>query len=156
MAADAGEKAGTAKAHVLERRVRFEDVDAAGLVFFPVFLAYAHEAMEHFFDELEGGYSALILKRRVGLPAVHIESDFRAPLRYGDCMRIETTVARLGTRSLVMRYRFFRSTGPGAAAAPGELCAEVRHTVVTTNLDELRSCDMPSDVRAAAEARLER
>ncbi len=36
---------------VLEREVRFEDVDPAQIVFFARFLSYAHEAMERFFGE---------------------------------------------------------------------------------------------------------
>ena len=40
----------------LERPIKFEDVDAASIVFFARFLNYAHEAMERFFAPLEGGY----------------------------------------------------------------------------------------------------
>ena len=36
----------------------FEEVDAAGLLFFAVFAAYAHEAMAALFDGLAGGYPA--------------------------------------------------------------------------------------------------
>lgn len=130
-----------------ERPVRFQDVDAAGLLFFAHFSTYAHEAMEHFFDPLDGGYVGLILQRRVGLPAVRVETEFFAPVRYGDRLTIETSIARLGTRSLTLRYRFVRLDGVAAA--------ELLHTVVTTDLDALKSCDMPDDVRLLAEAHLE-
>jgi 4-hydroxybenzoyl-CoA thioesterase len=65
---------------VLEREVRFEDVDPAQIVFFARFLSYAHEAMERFFGELPGGYPRLIGERRVGMPAVHVESTFHVPV----------------------------------------------------------------------------
>jgi len=55
------------------RPVRFEEVDAAQIVFFPRFLSYCHEAMEELFDGVEGGYVALIRDRRIGVPAVHVE-----------------------------------------------------------------------------------
>ncbi len=126
----------------LERAVRFEEVDAAGIVFFGRYLGYAHEAMERFFDDLDGGYVALINDRGIGFPAVHVEVDYRAPLRFGDSVRIETCCARLGNRSAVLSYRFVR-------ARDGVVAAEVRHTVVTTHLASLASCDMPADVRAA-------
>ncbi|AKT38996.1 acyl-CoA thioesterase [Chondromyces crocatus] len=133
----------------LERPVRFEEVDAAGLVFFPRFLGYAHEAMEQLFASLEGGYARLILERRVGLPAVRLETEFAAPVRYGETLRIETTVARLGNRSAVLRYRMIRQHD-------SVLAAEIRHTVVSTDLAGLVSCDMPPDVRAVFVAHLEK
>ena len=132
----------------LSRPIKFEEVDAANIVFFARYLNYAHEAMEHFFGVLPGGYSALILERRVGLPAVHVEMAFTAPARYGDVLRIETRVARLGNRSAVLWYRMFH-------AGTDKLVCELKHTVVTTDLRTLTSCDMPADVRAAFAAHLE-
>jgi 4-hydroxybenzoyl-CoA thioesterase len=124
----------------LERRVRFEEVDAAGIVFFGAFSTYAHEAMEHFFDQLEGGYAGLINGRKIGFPAVKLEVEFTAPLRYGDTMIVATTVAHLGNRSAVFGYRVRRDEGSE--------CAVIRHTVVVTDLMHMRSTEMPSDVRA--------
>lgn len=131
-----------------ERVVRFHEVDPAGLLFFPHFLTYAHEAMERLFNPLEGGYSRLVTERRVGLPAVAVHSDFRAPLRYGDTAVVETSITRLGNRSLTLRYTFVR-------ASDRVLTAEVHHTVVTTDLAAMKSCAMPDDVRRVAEAHLE-
>jgi 4-hydroxybenzoyl-CoA thioesterase len=128
--------------------VRFEDVDPAGIVFFPKYLGFAHEAMEHFFEELEGGYPRLIVGRRVGLPAVSVNMAFHAPSRYGDVLRIETTTAKLGNRSATLRYRMFRQ-------GDGVLSVVVEHTVVCSDLVELASCPMPEDMRAIFAAHLE-
>lgn len=125
---------------VYRRAVRFEDVDAARILFFGRFFSYAHEAMERFFDDVEGGYVGLITRREIGLPAVKIESTFHAPLRYGDAVDIETSCARVGNRSAVLSYRFVRDGGV--------IAAQIQHTVVTTDLKTLRACDMPADVRA--------
>lgn len=131
------------------RPIRFEDVDAASIVFFARFLGFAHEAMEHFFGGLEGGYAHLILVRRVGLPAVKVNMSFHAPARYGDVLRIETSTAHLGNRSATLRYRMFRQHDD-------VLSAEVEHTVVTTNLETIVSCPMPDDVREILAAHLEK
>ncbi|WP_438042601.1 acyl-CoA thioesterase [Sorangium sp. So ce128] len=132
----------------LERPIKFEDVDAANIVFFARFLNYAHEAMERFFAPLDGGYAGLILERRIGLPAVRVEADYAAPVRYGQALRIETSIARIGRRSATLRYRMHR-------AHDGVLSAELRHTVVTTDLVQLVSVPMPEDVRALLSAHLE-
>jgi len=130
----------------LARPVKFEEVDAAGIVFFARFVNYAHEAMENFFSVVEGGYPGLITKRRIGFPAVKLTAGFHRPVRYGDELRIETTVARLGGRSLDFRYRMHLGA---------DLAAELVHTVVVTDLDRMKSIDMPADVRAALEAHVE-
>jgi 4-hydroxybenzoyl-CoA thioesterase len=131
----------------VERAVRFEEVDAAGLLFFALFAAYAHEAMAALFDALEGGYPGLILRRRIGLPAVAMTSEFKAPLRFGDVAKIDARVARLGNRSAVLSYEFRR-------ASDGVLAATMSHTVVSTDLVAVASCDMPADVRAVLERHL--
>ena len=131
------------------RPIRFEDVDAAGIVFFARFLGFAHEAMEHFFGGLPSGYAFLILERRVGLPAVKVNMSFHAPAKYGDVLRIDTSTAHLGNRSATLRYRMFRERD-------GVFAAEVEHTVVTTNLETMTSCVMPEDVRAIFAEHLEK
>lgn len=131
------------------RPIRFEEVDAAGIVFFARFLGFAHEAMEQFFGGLPSGYAFLILNRRVGLPAVKVNMSFHAPVKYGDVLRIETSTSHLGNRSATLRYRMIRERD-------GVLSAEVEHTIVTTNLETLKSCVMPDDVRAILTEHLEK
>ena len=148
---------------VFDRAIKFEEVDAANIVFFARFVTYAHEAMEHFFGGLPGGYADLILERRVGFPAVHVEIAFTAPARYGDVLRIETRVARIGNRSAVLWYRMHHvGKGRDAGADPeggpqtlGRLVCELKHTIVTTDLRTLTSCDMPDDVRGILAQHLE-
>jgi 4-hydroxybenzoyl-CoA thioesterase len=133
---------------LFERPIKFEEVDAANIVFFARFVTYAHEAMEHFFSGLGGGYAGLIVSRRIGLPAVHVEMSFSVPVRYGDVLRIQTSVARVGNRSATFHYRMIRMRDDS-------LSADIRHTIVTTDLVTLTSCEMPADVRALLLAHLE-
>lgn len=130
-----------------ERPVRFEEVDAAGIVFFARFLSYGHEAMESLFSDADGGYVGLITARKIGFPAVHVDVDFKAPLRYGDVITIETDCVRLGNRSAILRYRMFRKHD-------GVLAAEVKHTVVVSDLTAMQSQQMPADVRRVFEQHL--
>jgi 4-hydroxybenzoyl-CoA thioesterase len=95
-------------------------------------------------DGIEGGYASLILGRRIGFPTVHAEADYKAPLRYGDIVSVEVTVERVGTSSCALRFDVRREPA-GAAATP---VAVVRHVVVASNVDALRSTPIPDDVRA--------
>ena len=131
----------------LDRPVRFEEIDAAGIVFFAHFATIAHDALVHFFAPLEGGYAGLIQKRRVGLPTVAFGADFKSPARFGDVLRVETRVEKLGSRSAALRHEIRQPDG--------RLVATLAHTVVTTDLDRVVSVDMPADVRALFEAHVE-
>ncbi len=132
---------------VYERPVRFDEVDPAGIVFFARFMNYAHEAMENFFSGLEGGYAALIQTRKIGFPTVRLEADFAIPLRYGDTLHVETSCSKLGNSSATLVHEM-------RSAASGEVCAVVRHIVVTVTLGVLTPCAMPDDVRAQFVAHL--
>lgn len=129
---------------VYERPVRFEEVDAAHIVFFARFLNYAHEAMEALLGGLDGGYVRLINERHIGMPAVHVSCDFRSPLRFGDVARIETRAARIGNKSVTYRYDFFRK-------ADGAHVATVEHVCAVTDLQAMKAIPIPDDVRALLE-----
>jgi YbgC/YbaW family acyl-CoA thioester hydrolase len=126
------------------RPVRWSDVDAAGIAYFPRFFEYCHDAIEALFGALPGGYPALTMGRRIGVPTVHLAADFRAPLRYGDTCLVRVTVARLGRTSVTFRHQLVR-------ASDGVECAEVEHVVAVADLASLRAIPIPDDVRALLE-----
>jgi 4-hydroxybenzoyl-CoA thioesterase len=127
-----------------DRPVRFEDVDAAGIVYFARFFGYCHDALEHLFDGLDGGYVALIMIRKIGLPAVHASSDYTAPLRYGDIARIAVSVTKLGTTSAHLGFDMVR-------VRDGALVARVNHVHVCTSLETMTKLAFPADVRSLLE-----
>ena len=129
---------------VYERAARFEEVDAARIVFFARFLNYAHEAMEALLGGLEGGYVRLVTERHIGLPAVHVACDFRSPLRFGDVSRIATSVLRIGNKSVTLHYELSRKSD-------GVSVATIEHVCAITDIDAMRAVPVPDDVRALLE-----
>jgi 4-hydroxybenzoyl-CoA thioesterase len=90
-------------------KIRFGDIDHAGIVYYPRFLHYFHVALEEFFgQELEIDYPVLIDEHRIGLPTVHLETDFSRPLRYGDSIEVEVSVLNFGITSMTFGYRVFK------------------------------------------------
>jgi 4-hydroxybenzoyl-CoA thioesterase len=126
---------------VFDRPVRFDEVDAAQILFFARFFNYAHDAMEAFFGQLPGGYVDLINARRVGLPAVHVEADFITPLRFGDVARIEVTVARIGRTSCSFIHAMSRKRDDARVAMVTHVCAAV-------SLETIKAIPIPDDMRA--------
>jgi 4-hydroxybenzoyl-CoA thioesterase len=132
-------------AFLSKHRVRFADIDRAGIVYFPRFFDFFHRALEDFFDEdVRLPYHQLIDVRRVGLPVVHIESDFKIPLQHGDVVTIELCAAKLGTKSVGIRYRAFR---PGAAQTEPAAISTITHACI--DMETFRAIPLPDDVRAA-------
>ena len=125
-------------------RVRFDEVDAAGIVYFGRFFTWGHDAMEAMLAGIDGGYVDLVVRRRLGFPAVHVEADYAAPLRYGEEVHIAATVERIGKSSIAIRFELTR-------ASDGDHVATLRHVVAVTDLDAMRARPIPDDVRAALE-----
>jgi 4-hydroxybenzoyl-CoA thioesterase len=126
---------------VFDRPVKFDDIDAALILFFARFFNYAHDAMEAFFGQLPGGYVRLINERRIGFPAVHVEADFISPLRFGDVARIRVEVGRIGNSSCTFLHHMSR-------AADGAPVARVTHVCAAMNLTTMKAIPIPEDLRA--------
>ncbi len=124
--------------------VRFADVDAAGLAFYPRILKMLHLAFERLFEERFGiSYADVIQKDALGFPTVHLEVDFEAPLRFGDVAEGEIAVERVGVKSVTVRYRVRRG---------GVLCVEARSTVVSVRVQENAPVPLPEKYRRWFEA----
>jgi 4-hydroxybenzoyl-CoA thioesterase len=121
--------------------VRFGDVDHAGIVFYPQFFVYFHEAFERFWDDNDRPYHRLLDERHVGFPTVHIETDYKLPLRYGDALDIELSVPRIGNRSATFRYTGFRHRD-------GQLACVASITCACVDMRTMKSVEIPDDLRA--------
>jgi YbgC/YbaW family acyl-CoA thioester hydrolase len=119
----------SAREFVHEVKVRFADVDHARIVYYPRFFHYFHVAMEEMFEQVLGmSYPEVLDGDHVGFPAVHIECDYSAPVRFGDVLRIRITCARLGTKSVTLHYRaeLVRDGTPCTDAWVTTACVDMR------------------------------
>jgi 4-hydroxybenzoyl-CoA thioesterase len=124
------------------QRIRFAHCDPAGIVFFPQYLVLLNGHVEDWVGEALGvPYAELIGRRRIGLPTVRLECDFRAVSRMGEDVVFALAVERIGTRSLVLHTE---------VGHQGELRAALRQVLVTTDLDTHQAIMLPEDLRAAA------
>jgi 4-hydroxybenzoyl-CoA thioesterase len=124
-----------------EFAVRFGDIDQARVMYYPEFFHYFHQAFERWFDEALGkSYPELVVGQNIGFPTVKIETDFVAPLRYGDRVRIEITVVDIGKKSLTLRYRAVR-------LPDGIESAQATIKTVAIDNDSFRSITIPAEWR---------
>ena len=128
-----------------ERMIRFSDCDPAGIVFYPQYFVMFNGLVEDWVEEGLGvGFRRMVLERRVGLPTVRLEADFRAVSRMGDRVLLSLQVARLGGRSI-------RLATQCTSADDGELRMQMRQVLVTTSLATHQAIDVPPDMREAIE-----
>lgn len=129
--------------------VRFADVDHAGIVYYPRFFHYFHMAFEEFFRHRmgAGAYVDLLDRRRIGFPAVRSECDYKSPVRFGDLLRADMVIDRLGSKSIRFRYRLYRIEAAKQSAGGEELSAEGAVVCVVTDLANFRGVEIPEDLR---------
>lgn len=90
----------------VERRVRFADCDAAGIVFFPRYFEMLNGVVEDWFAGPLGlSFAELHLRRHASVPTAAIEARFVAPSRLEDDLSFTLAVTRLGGASCTLRHR---------------------------------------------------
>lgn len=130
------------------QKIRFDDVDGAGIVYYPQFFHLCHAAFEDFFDTAAPiSYPELITQRRLGFPTVAIESEFSAPLEYGDIAVVELAVAKVGRTSVSFTYVIRRKRD-------GMCCFRAQVTTVLINLDSKEPVVIPAELRDILEGTL--
>jgi 4-hydroxybenzoyl-CoA thioesterase len=126
-------------------KVRFEDCDSAGIVFYPQYVLMAQRVFEDWFGEGLGiPLGRLHHQMKMGFPIVNLQVDFKRPSRMEDVLEWSLEVRRLGAKSLTLDI---------AAGCAGEERVAVKLTVVCSDLvaDGLASREIPADFRAAME-----
>ncbi len=131
-------------------KVRFGDVDHAGVAYYPTIVDYFHLAFEEFWEGWVGvPYPTVVDSEKLGFPTVHLEVDFVAPLTYGDRLIVQMGVQKVGTSSVTFRY-LFTKPGPAAASAPIP-CVRGTLTVVAVDLPTFAPKPVPPKYRAKFE-----
>jgi len=127
------------------QKIRFDDVDGAGIVYYPQFFHLCHAAFEDFFDSAAPvSYPELVRERRLGFPTVAIESTFSAPLVYGDVAVVELSVERMGRTSVTFGYVIRRKRD-------GVLCFRASITTVLVSIDIMKPVPLSDEHRSLFE-----
>lgn len=122
-------------------RVRFHDVDHAGIIFFAKIYEYCHVAYEEFIEEVVGLPPREFFEaRQLGAPLVATSSQHHHPLLHGDRMVIVCAVQAMGRSSLTMVYRVENGSGV--------LCAEVMCKHAFVSREPFQSIPIPDAIRA--------
>jgi YbgC/YbaW family acyl-CoA thioester hydrolase len=128
----------------LSRRVDYPMIDSANIAYYPRIYDLAHRFFEECWQEICGfSYPELINVRKIGFPIVNAKTDFIAPLRYGDTVKANIWISRVGKKSCTWQYRFFNQSD--------ELLWNSEHITVCVDMDSLQSILIPDDLRKGLE-----
>lgn len=129
-----------------EVTVEWGDCDPAGIVFYPRYFAMFDASTAALFAAVTGMTKREMLRHYgvVGFPMVDTRASFHVPSRFGDVIRIETTVDALRRSSFDMAHRIMRGD---------TLAAEGFETRVWAGLhphdpDRIKSVPLPADLAA--------
>jgi 4-hydroxybenzoyl-CoA thioesterase len=129
----------------VEILVRFAHCDPAGIVFYPRYFEMFNSVVEDWCaQELGMSFREMHLGQTVGLPTVHIETDFVAPSELGETLEARLSVEKLGGSSMHVAIRL--------AGTDGSERVRAKLVLVAMNLRERRAIPIPPDMRERAAA----
>ena len=129
----------------LERGVDFPMVDLANIAYYPRIFDLAHRFFEDSWIPIcDIRYADLLLVRKLGFPVVHVESDFLAPLRYGDTITATIWIDRVGETSCTWQYQFHNQES--------ELLWTSTQVTVCVDMNSMNRTAIPEDLRQGLEA----
>jgi 4-hydroxybenzoyl-CoA thioesterase len=118
-------------------RYRFGDIDDAGIAYYPKLLHCFHCAFEDWWsDALAHPYPRLLHDDKLGFPAVKLEAEFFAPIRYGDEPLVHLGILRLGSGSV--EFGFWMTKGD-----PAKPACRARILTATVDMAKMAKCTLP-------------
>ncbi|MBM0743143.1 acyl-CoA thioesterase [Phormidium sp. CLA17] len=91
--------------YIHQRTVRFQDTDAAGVVYFSNGLAICHEAYEASLQAAGIDLKAFFKGVPVAVPIVHASVDFLRPISVGDRLEIHLTPHQTDSTEFEIHYQ---------------------------------------------------
>ena len=110
----------------LTRIIRFQDTDAAGVVYFAQLLSICHEAYEASLQATGVELRTFFSRGAIAVPITHTAADFHRPLMCGDAVTITLVPTQTATDTFEVRYEVLNAVGKRAAIAT------TRHVCIDT------------------------
>jgi YbgC/YbaW family acyl-CoA thioester hydrolase len=124
------------------RQVRFQDVDAAGIIFYPRVLEYCHDVLLSFFAAAGAPLHEHLRAPTWLAPIRHAEADYFKPLRFGDDVEVALVAAELAESEVALGFRVARTSNQ-------EVCAVAQSVHAFVGFDTFQRCPVPEPLRSA-------
>src|SRR5947207_14403968 len=102
----------------IEERVRWGDVDAAGIIFYGSYIRFFEIAETELFRAVGLPYGKVSDELNIWLPRVHLECDFHRAAKMDDLLEVSVYVGKIGTTSLRLKFEVRRKDQQGKLEEP--------------------------------------
>jgi YbgC/YbaW family acyl-CoA thioester hydrolase len=123
--------------------VRWEDIDAAGIINYQAYLRFFGLAEVELFRSCGMSYKKLIDEIGIWLPRVHVECDFLIPVTLDELLVVDAYFGKIGNTSIHLNFEVRRSDDPEHIVATG------KYVLVSVRKGEFAPAPVPEQVRAA-------
>jgi acyl-CoA thioester hydrolase len=131
----------------IEERVRWGDVDAAGIIFYGSYIRFFEIGETELFRAVGMPYGKIFDELNIWLPRVHLECDFHRAAKMDDLLEVSAYVGKIGRTSLRLNFEVRRKTEDGTIEK--DLMATAHFVLVSTNRENLRPLPLPEELREA-------
>jgi YbgC/YbaW family acyl-CoA thioester hydrolase len=148
MRSDLEQHIGAAGEHWIHERVRWSDVDKAGIIYFGAYIRFVEAAETELYRTLGFPWSDFFERLGIWLPRVHIDFDFHHPAMLDDVLAIRTRVRGVGRSSVRLAMDIRRA---------GDVCLLANCSVVTVCTDRVshRARPLPPELDGALRSLVE-
>lgn len=92
----------------IEEYVRWEDIDAAGIINYQAYLRFFGLAETELFRSAGLAFGTMFNEIRIWLPRVHVECDFFHPVKLDELLVVEAYFGKIGRSSIHLHFEAFR------------------------------------------------
>jgi YbgC/YbaW family acyl-CoA thioester hydrolase len=121
--------------------VRWEDIDAAGIINYQAYLRFFGLAEVELFRSCGLSYKTLFDQLGVWLPRVHVECDFFVPVTLDELLLVDAFFGKIGTSSIHLNFEVRRSRDRETVVATGQ------YILVTVRRGEFKPTPVPQMLR---------
>src|SRR3954465_9194913 len=130
--------------------VRWEDIDAAGIINYQAYLRFFGLAEVELFRSCGLSYSRPFAELGIWLPRVHVECDFFHPVTLDELLVVDAYFGKLGTSSIHLNFEGRRDGTPDRVVARG------KYILVSVKKGEFSPAPIPEIVREKIAAYVEK
>lgn len=121
--------------------VRWEDIDAAGIINYQAYLRFFGLAEVELFRSCGLSYRTLFDELGIFLPRVHVECDFHEPVTLDELLVVDAYFSKIGTTSIHLDFEVHRKEKPDVVVATG------KYVLVTVLHGDFKPAPIPELVR---------
>jgi len=124
----------------IQERVRWGDVDAAGIIFYGAYIRFFEFAETELFRAAGLPYGVMFEELDVWLPRVHLECDFHRAAKLDDLLEVSVFVGRMGRSSFRLNFEVRRQ-------GESDLVATAHFVLVTVRRSTFETVMIPEELR---------